>query len=66
MREYPMTLEQFEKQFNTEEACRDYIFSIRWPNGFQCPWCSHNKAWLIQMLLLWNLQHMIKLLILKN
>ncbi|MBS4021385.1 MAG: transposase [Dethiobacter sp.] len=32
-----MTLEQFEKQFNTEEACRDYIFSIRWPNGFQCP-----------------------------
>ncbi|GFP34697.1 hypothetical protein HKBW3S43_00489 [Candidatus Hakubella thermalkaliphila] len=40
-----MTLEQFEKQFNTEEACRDYSFSIRWPNGFQCPRCGHAKAW---------------------
>ena len=45
MREYPLTLEEFEKQFNTEEACRDYIFNIRWPNGFQCPRCGHNKAW---------------------
>lgn len=40
-----MTLEEFEKEFNTEEACRDYIFNIRWPNGFQCPRCGHNKAW---------------------
>jgi len=40
-----MTLEEFEKQFNTEEACRDYIFNIRWPNGFQCPRCGHSKAW---------------------
>lgn len=47
MLEYPMTLEQFESQFNTEEACRDYIFSIRWPNGFNCPQCNHNKAWSI-------------------
>lgn len=45
MREYPMTLEEFEKEFNTDEACRDYIFNIRWPNGFQCPRCGHNKAW---------------------
>ncbi len=45
MREYPMTLEEFEKEFNTEEACRDYIFNIRWPSGFQCPRCGHNKAW---------------------
>lgn len=40
-----MTLEDFEKEFNTEEACRDYIFNIRWPNGFQCPRCDHKKAW---------------------
>jgi transposase-like protein len=45
MREYPMTLEEFEKEFNTEEACRDYIFNIRWPNGFQCPRCGNSKAW---------------------
>lgn len=45
MREYPMTLEEFEKQFNTEEACRDYLFKVRWPDGFKCPKCKHTKAW---------------------
>jgi transposase-like protein len=45
MKEYPMTLEEFEKEFDTERACRDYIVSIRWPDGFQCPRCGHNKAW---------------------
>ena len=45
MREYPMTLEEFEKRFNTEEACRDYLFQLRWPNGFECPKCSNTKAW---------------------
>ena len=47
MREYPMTLEEFEKEFNTEKACRDYIFNIRWPNGFICPRCGCSKAWSI-------------------
>jgi hypothetical protein len=47
MKEYPMTMEEFEKEFGTEKACRDYIISIRWPNGFQCPRCGHNKAWLL-------------------
>jgi len=28
MREYPMALEEFEKKFNTEEACRDYCNSL--------------------------------------
>ena len=25
MKEYPMTLEEFEKEFGTDKACRDYI-----------------------------------------
>src|SRR5665647_1378358 len=45
MREYPMTLEEFEKKFNTEESCRDYLFALRWSNGFECPKCGNNKAW---------------------
>ena len=36
---------EFEKKFNTEEACRDYLFKLRWPDGFQCPRCDHKKAW---------------------
>ena len=45
MEDYPLTQLDFEKRFSTEEACRDYLFSIRWPNGFQCPRCKNDKAW---------------------
>jgi len=45
MEQYPKTLIEFEKQFTTDEACRDYLFQIRWPNGFQCPRCQKQKAW---------------------
>jgi len=43
-----MALEEFEKKFNTEEACRD-LFNLRWPSGFECPKCGNNKAWPIEM-----------------
>jgi len=45
MREYPRTLPEFEAEFTTEAACRDYLFRVRWPNGFRCPRCGHPKAW---------------------
>lgn len=45
MEDYPQTLMEFEKRFSTEESCRDYIFQLRWPNGFICPNCNHRKAW---------------------
>ena len=47
-----MTLEEFENKFNTEEACRDYLFLLRWPNGFICPKCGNKKAWAVRTLLL--------------
>jgi len=50
-REYPMTLEEFENRFNTEEACRDYLFLLRWPNGFICPKCGNMKAWAVRTVL---------------
>jgi transposase-like protein len=45
MEQYPKTLLEFEKQFVTEEACREYIYQLRWPEGFKCPRCGHQKAW---------------------
>lgn len=44
-RDYPMTLDEFETEFSSEEACKNYIFKLRWPNGFICPRCGHDKAW---------------------
>ena len=46
-----MTLEEFENRFNTEEACRDYLFLLRWPNGFICPKCGNTKAWAVRTVL---------------
>lgn len=34
-----------ERRFSTEEACREYLFRLRWPSGFRCPGCGHEKAW---------------------
>lgn len=45
MEQYPKTLIEFEKQFTTDETCRDYLFQVRWPNGFQCPQCQRQEFW---------------------
>jgi transposase-like protein len=47
MEDYPKTLLEFEARFSSEEACRDYLYQLRWPNGFRCPYCGHEKAWLV-------------------
>lgn len=36
-----MSLPQFQRRFRTERACRDYLFKLRWPDGFCCPVCGH-------------------------
>jgi transposase-like protein len=45
MEDYPRTLSELEKRFSTEEDCRDYLFKLRWPAGYRCPRCGHDKAW---------------------
>ena len=45
MKEYPRTLGEFEARFATDESCRDYLFRLRWPDGFVCPRCGHARAW---------------------
>lgn len=45
MREdYPRTLPELESRFSTDEACRAYLFALRWPDGWLCPRCSGRKA----------------------
>lgn len=45
MEEYPRTLAEFEARFSSEQVCRDYLFRVRWPEGFRCPRCGGAKAW---------------------
>jgi len=43
--DFPKDLIEFDTRFGTEEACRDYLFVQRWPNGFRCPICGHDHGW---------------------
>jgi hypothetical protein len=45
MMDNPRTLIEFEKRFSDEESCLDYLFQIRWPEGFVCPDCQGKNAW---------------------
>jgi hypothetical protein len=43
--DYPRTLMDLEKWFAGEEGCREYLFALRWPEGFVCPRCGERSAW---------------------
>jgi transposase-like protein len=43
--DYPKTLLEFEERFASEQACRQYLFQLRWPEGFRCPRCGFDRAW---------------------
>lgn len=45
MEEYPGTLAELETRFGTEQACRDYLLKLRWPEGFVCQRCRGRSAW---------------------
>lgn len=48
MKEYPMTFDEFISRFLTEEQCREYLYSLRFPNGFNCPKCNGDKSWKVK------------------
>jgi transposase-like protein len=45
MEDYPQNQLEFTKRFDSEEACHEYLFTIRWPYGFKCPQCGNSTAW---------------------
>src|SRR3954453_12575901 len=45
MEDFPRDLMEFEARFSTEPACREYLFRLRWPDGFCCPRCGGGEGW---------------------
>jgi hypothetical protein len=43
MNVYPNEFQELMNLFSTEHQCREYIFNLRWSDGFQCPKCRHTK-----------------------
>ena len=42
---FPQTMFEFEQNFATEKSCEEYLYQLRWPEGFICPRCNHREAW---------------------
>ena len=42
---YPRTILELEDRFATEDACREYLTRLRWPEGFVCPRCGCQGGW---------------------
>jgi len=45
---HPKTLIEFMQMYPTEEDCREALFEHRWPQGFSCRRCGHEKAWYLR------------------
>ena len=44
---YPKDFQEFLAQFKDEDACRQYLFDMRWSSGYVCPKCKNEtKYWI--------------------
>jgi ISXO2-like transposase domain/Transposase zinc-ribbon domain len=48
--EYPKDYRDLIKRFGTQDACIDYIASIRWKDGFTCSSCGGHDFWRLKRL----------------
>ncbi|SHJ34045.1 Transposase zinc-ribbon domain-containing protein, partial [Malonomonas rubra DSM 5091] len=44
--DFPNNEVEFDRRFHSEEACLDYLLQLRWPDGFKCTRCGHDKYWM--------------------
>jgi transposase-like protein len=40
----PRDLPTFLARFGTDEQCREYLIRARWPEGFRCAGCGHDRC----------------------
>ena len=39
-----LSLNEFLQEYGTEDQCFEALYALRWPNGFRCPHCDHDKC----------------------
>ncbi len=44
-RDYPGTWPAFQRWFCDDDACREFLEGLRWPDGFVCPSCGCGEGW---------------------
>lgn len=48
MSDYPRSLIEFQQRFPDEASCATYLAELRWPDGFRCPACNHDRGWALK------------------
>jgi len=43
--DFPKNQLEFDARFLDEQACYDYLFQCKWPEGFICKGCGHTDYW---------------------
>jgi transposase-like protein len=44
----------FQERFPDDAACLGYLAASRWPEGFRCPACGGERAWVLERRHLWE------------
>jgi hypothetical protein len=44
LEDLPRDLPSFQARFGTDAQCRDHLFHARWPAGFRCAGCDHDRC----------------------
>src|SRR6266436_6462824 len=47
-------LSQLNALFATEEACKEFLFKHRWPDGVRCPRCDNDKVYTLKQPWKWQ------------
>jgi hypothetical protein len=40
--DFPRSEIEFDQRFSNPDACYEYLFQQKWPDGFVCKKCGHN------------------------
>ena len=46
LEDFPKNEVDFDRRFQSEQACYEYLFQLRWFEGFRCPRCDHAEYWM--------------------
>ena len=45
---YPMNINEFERKFGNEALCQEYLFDMKYKEGFVCEKCQNKEYWLVK------------------
>jgi len=51
---FPRSIVDFQRRFPNDDACRDYLFASRWPDGYRCPRCGGGEVGIEHRRHLWQ------------